>query len=186
MYRLNSIILRKGSLALMITLTAVSAPAASITWTNTAGGNWNTAQNWNPNQVPGSADTVSIPSGGINVLLDATGSAGGLTLETGSSLTVAGSGNSVGITGAVYLYGVLTNFGTITWSGTGNSQFISGRLYNLAGGLVDIQSDQNISGYSVSFINNEGTLRKSAGSGTTDDWHSPSSTRDSLRRRAAR
>ena len=55
MYLLNATSFRRGGLALMITLTAMSAPTASITWTNTAGGNWNTAQNWTPNQVPGGA-----------------------------------------------------------------------------------------------------------------------------------
>ena len=53
------------------------ARSASITWTNAAGGNWNTAQNWNPNQVPGSGDSASIPGGGINVIIDSTNSTGG-------------------------------------------------------------------------------------------------------------
>jgi len=37
-----------------------SLRAADIVWTNTAGGNWSTAANWDPNQVPGSGDTAWI------------------------------------------------------------------------------------------------------------------------------
>src|SRR5215469_8303453 len=36
------------------------AEAASITWTNTAGGDWNLPANWQPNQVPGATDTALI------------------------------------------------------------------------------------------------------------------------------
>jgi hypothetical protein len=32
--------------------------AADIVWTNTAGGNWNVAANWNPNQAPSTNDTA--------------------------------------------------------------------------------------------------------------------------------
>jgi hypothetical protein len=32
------------------------AHSATITWTNTSGGNWSVANNWNPNQVPTNAD----------------------------------------------------------------------------------------------------------------------------------
>src|SRR5437899_1377385 len=38
--------------------------AAVITWTNTAGGNWNVPANWNPNQVPGSNDTANVTVAG--------------------------------------------------------------------------------------------------------------------------
>ena len=40
----------------------LAAPVArgSITWTNTAGGNWSAAANWSPNQVPGSSDRKSV------------------------------------------------------------------------------------------------------------------------------
>ena len=41
-------------------LTLASSRAATITWTNTAGGNWNDAANWNPNQVPGASDDALV------------------------------------------------------------------------------------------------------------------------------
>src|ERR1043166_8614518 len=34
--------------------------AASFTWTNTVGGFWTNATNWNPNGVPGAGDTALI------------------------------------------------------------------------------------------------------------------------------
>lgn len=46
-------------------------PAATLTWTNTAGGTWSTAANWSPNAVPGAADTANITTPGTyTVLLD--------------------------------------------------------------------------------------------------------------------
>ena len=41
-----------------------SVQAADIVWTNTAGGSWNAATNWNPNQVPGASDTAWITNNG--------------------------------------------------------------------------------------------------------------------------
>jgi hypothetical protein len=77
-----------------------------------------------------------------------------------------------------YLYAALTNSngGTINWSGTGNLQLYNhpsipgynGQINNLAGGLFNIQNDQSLSyGYGYEFFNNAGTVRKSAGTGTT-------------------
>ena len=42
----------------------ISAQGATVTWTNTAGGNWGVAANWSPNQVPGAADTGLITTPG--------------------------------------------------------------------------------------------------------------------------
>jgi hypothetical protein len=38
--------------------------SATITWTNTSGGNWSVANNWSPNQVPTNADVVLITTPG--------------------------------------------------------------------------------------------------------------------------
>lgn len=47
------------------------AEAATINWTNTAGGNWSVANNWSPNQVPNNADVVRITTPGTyTVTLD--------------------------------------------------------------------------------------------------------------------
>src|SRR5204863_73818 len=71
------------------------------------------------------------------------------------------------------IFGVLTNAGAITWSGTNDVQVANdgagynGGIINLAGATFDIQNDQKFyitSGFE--FFNNAGTVRKSAGTGT--------------------
>ncbi len=45
------------SLVLLLALAMVGPiSAATLRWTNTAGGDWNTAANWSPNQLPGPND----------------------------------------------------------------------------------------------------------------------------------
>ena len=74
----------------LITLTAglhFNTRAATITWTNTAGGNWSTAANWSPNQVPSGTDDAFITNNGTYmVTINATATAGTLTLGGASSL----------------------------------------------------------------------------------------------------
>ncbi len=62
--------------------------AASITWTNTASGGWNTAANWNPNQVPGTNDTAIITNAGVTVSLNGVTGAGAIILGTNGAGTV--------------------------------------------------------------------------------------------------
>ena len=53
----------KQQISLLIALllsTIAELNAATILWTNTAGGNWNAAANWSPNSVPGLSDTAVI------------------------------------------------------------------------------------------------------------------------------
>jgi hypothetical protein len=91
---------------------------------------------------------------------------GSLTLGT-NGLLVAGQGSGV------YLYGVLTNAGTIQVTNTSGFELHNcgaggGELVNLPGALVDIRTDASI--YRVCgdevFIN-QGTVRKSGGTGTS-------------------
>ena len=49
---------------LSLLATGQMAYSATLVWTNTLGGNWSVAANWNPNQVPGSADTAQITTSG--------------------------------------------------------------------------------------------------------------------------
>src|SRR6266852_7504802 len=42
----------------------MTAAAATISWTNSSGGNWSAATNWTPNQVPGPADNALITTNG--------------------------------------------------------------------------------------------------------------------------
>ena len=46
--------------------------AAVLVWTNTAGGHWNVAANWRPNQVPSANDTAAITNYAVTVDGDVT------------------------------------------------------------------------------------------------------------------
>ena len=145
--------------------------AESITWTNTAGGNWGTAENWSPNQVPNTGDSVTITGIGANVRLDTTNSIASLTLLGPGSLTVASNG-VLNLTAEVYVAAPLTNQGVVHWL-AGNVQVAStggatGEVWNEAGGLWDIRCDQALWGSGgVGWFHNSGTVRKSAGTLTT-------------------
>ncbi|HEX7576452.1 MAG TPA: hypothetical protein VF430_00280, partial [Verrucomicrobiae bacterium] len=62
--------------------------ADTITWTNTASGGWNTAANWNPNQVPGTNDTAIITNAGVTVSLNGATTVGAIILGTNGPGTV--------------------------------------------------------------------------------------------------
>jgi hypothetical protein len=49
---------------LLLAASLLSVEAATVTWTNAASGDWNTAVNWNPNAVPAAADVALIDNGG--------------------------------------------------------------------------------------------------------------------------
>ena len=62
--------------------------AATITWTNRLGGNWQTANNWSPHQVPTSNDTVLITlNANLTVTLSADASAGSLDLSAPTGMS---------------------------------------------------------------------------------------------------
>ena len=64
------------------------AHATPITWTNTAGGAWDTATNWVPHSVPGAGDTAIITNAGVTVTLSSTTTVGGIILGTNGPGTV--------------------------------------------------------------------------------------------------
>ena len=119
--------------------------------------------NWSGGNV---SSSLSISSGGIVNWTG--GSASGVVNVSGGATLVLGG------TGAKYLQNVLTNQGTVTWTGGDlvtpnyNGGYL-GNIYNLSGALWDIQCNQSIynnyGGNSASF-SNSGQLQKSAGSGT--------------------
>src|SRR4051812_41702477 len=45
------------------------APAATLVWTNTAGGGWTTPANWSPNQIPVNGDALFITNSGTYTVL---------------------------------------------------------------------------------------------------------------------
>ena len=59
---------------------AVLCHAATIVWTNTVSGNWNTAANWDPNQVPAVGDSAIITNSSVTVTLSGSTSVSNITL----------------------------------------------------------------------------------------------------------
>jgi hypothetical protein len=133
------------------------------------------------------AGSTVINANGILEIGGATLSGGPMTLQgtfdwSGGTLelpvTIAASGTlNMNGTG-VNLYGAVTNNGAIHLSGSGpvvlyNNQGAhgsdAGAIYNEAGGLFDLQTDQGVANAvlgSEVFVN-AGTLRKSSGTGTS-------------------
>ena len=140
------------------------ARSATLAWTNTAGGNWSVAANWDPNQVPGSNDTAQINSaaGTYTVTVDVNATVNSLvvggavsgvqnlqvpngvtltmssaTVNTNGTVTVAGGGEMDLL--QFILYGPLTNSGTINLNDNGyfDSIYIYNDGVNYYGGVVN-------------------------------------------------
>ncbi len=121
--------------------------AADVVWTNTAGGDWNTAGNWSPNQVPGGNDSAWITNNGsytvtsqiypgINISNLVVGGISGTqtfsmywTLTNNGLVTVNSNGvmhDNFGIYNGLESYatlaglGGLTSAGLFTWDGALN------------------------------------------------------------------
>jgi CARDB/Immunoglobulin domain len=95
-----------------------------------------------------------------------------------STLTIATNGVlNIGGNGTLYLYGALTNAGTINWTGTANLQIYNyngndgyiGGINNLAGAVFNAENDQSINCacYGYEYFNNAGTFTKRPTTGTT-------------------
>ena len=114
--------------------------------------------------ILGGAGNFTVPSGSTFAW-----TAG--TMQTGGVFTVAaGAALTASTTSTKSLRRQVDNAGTITWTG---GTFLAGEdptLNNLAAGVFDIQTDStffsSVDG-SVRTFNNSGTLRKTAGAGTT-------------------
>ncbi|PYJ82211.1 MAG: hypothetical protein DME22_19195, partial [Verrucomicrobia bacterium] len=182
-------------MALCISLAATpSLRATDITWINGAGGDWNTAANWNPSQVPGPADKAILALA-VTVTLDSSATVSNLDLSNGAlsgsgTVTVsgtlnwtggamAGGGTTVMASGAtlavsgpnIKTFGprTLNNSGTMSLSGAEVRSGNGAVWNNQSSGLADFQDDllfYNAFGGAVVF-NNAGTVRKSGGTATT-------------------
>ena len=123
-------------LCVLVCLGRCSSTAADLVWTNTAGGAWNTAANWAPNQIPTTNDHVWITnSGTYTVTISGNAAAGELTLggATGTQ--------TVSLTGGTFLVG----------NGTGNTNAvlrISGGTLGGTGRLI-LAGPLNWSGGSI-------------------------------------
>jgi hypothetical protein len=140
--------------------------AATIVWTNTAGGTWNATNNWSPNQVPTAADEAVITNAGsYTVTLNANATVASLQLGASSgtqtlhcattTLTLNGPG-VVGTNGAFTLAGgTLAGTGTLTvegrydwtagtWQGAGQTSFAPTAIFNLIGSGQKFLRDRTV------------------------------------------
>jgi hypothetical protein len=82
-------------------LAGFQTEAATIIWTNTLSGSWNTAANWNPNSVPGLNDNAIITNAGVTVSLNGSTTVGAIILGTNGAgtVTLALAGQTLGLNG---------------------------------------------------------------------------------------
>ena len=103
-----------GLIAAAIFLTGIiQCRAATITWTNTTGGDWNVPANWSPNQAPANGDNVIITNSGSYAITNASGvTLDNLTLgATNGTQTLMIS--SLTLTNA----GMVNSNGVLKWNG---------------------------------------------------------------------
>src|SRR6185295_2637910 len=101
----------------LVLLGALTSPAATLTWTNTAGGNWQQASNWEPNQIPTAGDTARIITPGVySVALANNVTVAALALGAASGAqTLTINGNILNVTSG----GTINTNGTLTITGGG-------------------------------------------------------------------
>src|ERR1039458_10228457 len=153
------------------------AHAAPITWTNSAGGGWDTATNWVPHSVPGAGDTAIITHAGVIVTLNSSPTVGGIVLGTngpgtvtlslaGQTLVVNGpltvnpSGSFTVDSGA--LSGNATISGIVKW--TGGTFGLGNYAMTITTNATVILEGTNGGTYTISeYVTNAGTLRIQGG-----------------------
>lgn len=87
--------------------------ALVVTWTNTAGGDWNTAANWSPNQVPTAGDHAFITNAGTYTITMNSGSAATSILLGSASSTPTLEWTAGTISGAL----TIASNGFMRWLG---------------------------------------------------------------------
>jgi len=115
----------------LLALSVWSATGANISWTNTSGGNWNVAANWDSGTVPGANDNAFVTNNGsytvtidtdtsINTLTVGGGSGTQILSQVAATFTINGAG-TVGTNGILTMSsGTLAGSGNVTVTGTLN------------------------------------------------------------------
>jgi fibronectin-binding autotransporter adhesin len=166
--------------------------STSYVW-NGVTGDWHDAAKWTPRGVPGVYDTATVSASvvtltnsvairGFTLSGGELAGSGSLTVRsnmTWSAGTMSGAGATTIASNAVLtvnggsdkdLRRRLDNYGTVTWTAGRILGHSTPTLNNYTGALFDLQADTTLfeSGDSTTkTFNNTGTLRKSAGTGTT-------------------
>jgi len=136
--------------AVLVTL-SLQSRAATLVWTNTAGGIWSTAANWSPNASPAAADTTFITnSGTYTVTVNAGATIANLTVgDTNATGTqtlsiTAGTFTITNVTSASNGV-ILLNAGILATSGSAN---LSGPV-NHNTGTWQLNTPININTYNL-------------------------------------
>ena len=104
----------------------------SVTWTNAAGGSWNTPGNWSSNAVPLATDDVVINQpGNIKITVAGPAAANSITL-TGDTLEVASG--TLSVAGAINSSGTMTIDAGAAVAASGNYTGAAGSALSLPGG----------------------------------------------------
>ena len=125
---LRAILPSQVALGLAACSFADPARAADITWTNTAGGYWHIASNWQPNQVPGWLDTAWVTNSG--------------TYTVTNSLTAPVAGLTVGGEGGVQT--LLVHSGSLLVNGAGT--LATNAVFWMEGGMLGGSGTLNLAG----------------------------------------
>ena len=159
--------------SLLLAFAGDYARSATITWTNTAGGNWNTAANWNSNSVPGSGDIAVITNNAITVTLNTSPTVGGITLGAnagcGGGTILLMNGQTLTLRGPLVVgscgqftvdSGTLSGnanaslSGVIDWTGG----ILSGTLTLAANGTLNIMGGSGFNDLPNCTLTNNGTV----------------------------
>jgi hypothetical protein len=129
-----------------------AARGATVTWTNTAGGGWQTAANWSPNQVPGPADTALITTpGSFNITLSANVTVNNFTLGAASgNQTITLTSHDLKAT----TQGTIAANGEIVMQGGG----FEGNITIASGGILTFSGAAQKTLYRTTLIN-DGTVK---------------------------
>jgi autotransporter-associated beta strand protein len=104
--------------------------SSSFVWTGATSNAWNVASNWNSScGLPPAGSNVIIPTGAPRypVISSGTVSAGNITIQTGASIAVNGTG-TLAVAGTITNTGTLSITGTIEFNGT-STQTVNGSVF---------------------------------------------------------
>ncbi len=129
------------------------AKSATLTWTNSAGGDWNVAANWTPNQVPLSGDSVIITNGGTYGITNSLSATLGNLILGGTNGTQTLTISSLTLTNI----GLVSSNGVLNWNGG----TIDVALTVAQGGGLNLTNNATYSIYGA--LTNNGTVNWSSG-----------------------
>ncbi len=117
--------------ACIIALTGIFGNAFCITikWDGPGGGQWNTAANWSPPQVPGSSDSVVFDNTmGQSCMLDGAATVGSINITPSYGFQITFNGQKLTVSKHAYLgfssQPILSGNDTIEFVGAGNYQLV--------------------------------------------------------------